>query len=101
MSLGCPFNKMREIFGKEGEGVHSYRIFNIAIVDVIATIIGAYLLSIFFKINFQKFLCNVIFSAKVILSAIIFQITFFEVWYFIKQAACIMEGGYPRARNCT
>jgi len=52
MSLGCPFNKMREIFGKEGEGVHSYRIFNIAIVDVIATIIGAYLLSIFFKINF-------------------------------------------------
>ena len=52
MSLGCPFNKMREIFGKEGEGVHSYRVFNIAIVDVIATIIGAYLLSIFFKINF-------------------------------------------------
>ena len=52
MSLGCPFNKMKEIFGKEGEGVHSYRIFNIAIVDVIATIIGAYLLSIFFKINF-------------------------------------------------
>ena len=31
---------------------NSYRIFNIAIVDVIATIIGAYLLSIFFKINF-------------------------------------------------
>ena len=52
MSLGCPFNKLKEIFGKEGEGVHSYRVFNIAIVDVIATIIGAYLLSIFFKINF-------------------------------------------------
>ena len=34
----------KEIFGKVGEGVHSYRIFNIAVVDVIGTIIGAYFL---------------------------------------------------------
>ncbi len=33
-----------EIFGKVGEGAHSYRIFNIAIVDVISTIIVAYIL---------------------------------------------------------
>ena len=33
-----------ELFGKVGEGLHSYRIFDIAIIDVIATIIGAYFL---------------------------------------------------------
>lgn len=41
------FCEYKDIFGKVGEGVHSYRIFNIAIVDVLATIIMAYLLKIF------------------------------------------------------
>jgi len=48
--MSCPFNKYKEIFGKEGKGVHSIRLFNIA--DVLATIIGALLLSYFFRINF-------------------------------------------------
>ncbi len=39
--------KYKDIFGKPKEGAHSYRIFNIAIVDVILTILAAYLLSIF------------------------------------------------------
>ena len=38
------FCNYSEIFGKVGEGLHSYRIFNIAIIDVIFTIIGAYFL---------------------------------------------------------
>jgi hypothetical protein len=41
------FCEYKDIFGKVGEGVHSYRVFNIAIVDVIATIIMVYLLKIF------------------------------------------------------
>jgi hypothetical protein len=49
MSL-CPY---KYIFGKPGEGIHSYRIFDIAIVDVIATIFGAYLISIVTKHNFK------------------------------------------------
>ncbi len=48
----CPFKKYSEIFGKVNEGIHSYRIFNIAIIDVISTIIGALVISIIFKINF-------------------------------------------------
>jgi hypothetical protein len=48
----CPFKKYSEIFGRVNEGVHSYRIFNIAIIDVIFTIIGALVISIIFKINF-------------------------------------------------
>ena len=35
------FCKYKDIFGKPKEGVHSYRIMNIAIVDVLATILLA------------------------------------------------------------
>ncbi len=35
------FCKYKHIFGKPGEGLHSYRIMNIAIVDVLATILLA------------------------------------------------------------
>jgi len=43
----------KDILGKPGQGIHSYRIFNIAIVDVLLTIIGAYIIYLFFpKINY-------------------------------------------------
>ena len=41
-----------DIFGKPGEGVHSYRLFNLAIVDIIFTIVGAYLISGFINKSF-------------------------------------------------
>jgi len=44
------FCEYSELFGKVGEGIHSYRVFNIAIIDVVMTMIGAYLLQkTFFK----------------------------------------------------
>ena len=43
--------KYKDILGKPGQGVHSFRIFNIAIVDVLLTIIAAYVLSILTKLN--------------------------------------------------
>ena len=42
----------KNILGKPGKGVHSYRIFNIAIVDVLLTILAAYLISYFLNIKF-------------------------------------------------
>lgn len=48
------FCKYKDIFGKPNKGVHSYRLFNIAIVDMIFTIIGAYLLSLYFT-NYNFF----------------------------------------------
>ena len=44
--------KYKNIFGKEGQGVHSYRFLNIAIVDVIATVIGAYIIHLYTKYKF-------------------------------------------------
>jgi hypothetical protein len=46
------FCKYKDLFGKPGKGVHSYRIFNIAIVDVLLTILGAFIISYFMKFNF-------------------------------------------------
>ncbi len=37
-----------EMLGKPKEGLHSYRIFDIAVVDVILTFIGAYILYLSF-----------------------------------------------------
>lgn len=41
----------RHIFGKEKEGLHSYRFMNIAIVDVLLTFIGALVIAYYFKLN--------------------------------------------------
>jgi len=39
------FCKYKDALGKPGEGVHSYRVGGLAMFDVLATILGAYLLS--------------------------------------------------------
>ena len=39
------FCEYRHIFGKEGEGAHSYRVFGIAAVDLVLTILVAVLIS--------------------------------------------------------
>lgn len=44
----------RHIFGKEGEGVHSFRILNVAIVDLGLTIIGAKVISDYYDFSFIK-----------------------------------------------
>jgi len=48
------FCKHKDIFGKPKEGVHSYRLFNIAIVDLGLTLIGAYIISLIFNIAYWK-----------------------------------------------
>ncbi len=39
--------KYKNMLGEVGKGIHSYRIFNIAIADVLFTIIGAYIIHFF------------------------------------------------------
>ena len=50
--------KYKNILGKPNKGIHSYRIFNIAIADVIMTIIAAFLISYIF--NFPFFIILII-----------------------------------------
>jgi uncharacterized membrane protein YcaP (DUF421 family) len=51
MSCLCPFKKFSEIFGRPNEGVHSYRFLNLAVVDVLGTIIIAYMIAKIFDLN--------------------------------------------------
>lgn len=44
--------KYKDFFGKPGEGAHSYRIFNIAYIDVILTVIMAWAISKLFAVSF-------------------------------------------------
>ena len=44
--------KFKDILGIPNKGVHSYRIFGVAIIDVIMTIIGAIILARIFRWNF-------------------------------------------------
>jgi len=59
--------KYKDIFGKVGQGVHSYRIFNIAIVDVVFTVIGAYICHLFMPMYSFGFILIVLFILGIIL----------------------------------
>ena len=57
--------KYKNIFGEAGKGPHSYRIFNIAVVDVVATLLVAYAVSwatgaSFFWISVVAFLLGIV-----------------------------------------
>lgn len=77
------FSNYKDIFGKPNEGIHSYRIFNIAILDVLMTIVGAYLICLinsnynFFTILLILFLLGIIFhhifGVKTTINKIIFK----------------------------
>ena len=44
--------KYKNILGVPDKGIHSYRLFGVAIADVIMTIIGAFLISKFYNYSF-------------------------------------------------
>jgi|UniRef100_A0A6C0JK51 hypothetical protein len=44
--------KYKDIFGKPNTGVHKYRIFKIAVVDVLVVIIFSYIIFLIFKFPF-------------------------------------------------
>lgn len=52
--------KYRHIFGKERQGFHSYRLFDVAIGDLILTIILAWYISYQFNVSFWITLTSVL-----------------------------------------
>ena len=59
--------KYKDLLGKVGKGVHSYRIFNIAIVDVLLTFIGAYIIYLFDTKNNYFVILGIVFLSGIIL----------------------------------
>jgi hypothetical protein len=44
--------KYKNALGEPNKGVHSYRVFGLAIMDILMTLIAALVISYFFKISF-------------------------------------------------
>lgn len=44
--------KYKDVLGKPNEGIHSYRFFNVAILDVLGTILIAFAISLFFEYKY-------------------------------------------------
>lgn len=44
--------RYRHVFGREREGVHSVRLFDVAILDVLGTVIGAWLIARWLRMRF-------------------------------------------------
>jgi hypothetical protein len=44
----------KDIFGRPREGAHAYRVFDIAVVDVAATVVVAYIIARVFGVAFWK-----------------------------------------------
>lgn len=61
--------KYKDIFGKVGEGAHSLRFFNFAVVDTLLTLVLAYIINLYLKTNFL-----VVFIVLIIFSIIIHRI---------------------------
>lgn len=45
----CPH---KDMLGKPGAGIHSYRFLNLAIADIVMTLIASWLISYFYKLPF-------------------------------------------------
>lgn len=51
---GIDLCRYKDLFGRPREGAHSYRIFDIAVVDVVATVVVAYVIARIFGLSFWK-----------------------------------------------
>lgn len=47
--MSCPY---KDVFGKPNTGVHAYRMFNIAVVDVMATLLLAFVIARWLRVSF-------------------------------------------------
>lgn len=72
----CPF---KDIFGRPGTGVHSYRIFDVAVVDTVLTVLLALLLQ---KVFFKNFSFLIILAWTFIIGEIMH-------WYFCVDSKVI------------
>jgi hypothetical protein len=52
--FGFDLCRYKDIFGRPREGAHAYRFFDIAVVDVTATVLLAFVISRAFGISFWK-----------------------------------------------
>jgi fatty acid desaturase len=78
--MSCPYTN---IFGKPGEGVHSYRIFDIAVIDVALTIVVGIMIANSFKWSIWIVL-GTLFFLGIVLHRMFCVRTTVDKWLFSK-----------------
>jgi len=73
--------RYKDIFGRPREGAHAYRIFDIAVVDVAATVIVAFVIASVFSVAFWKSLVG-LFIAGIISHRVFCVRTTVDKWVF-------------------
>ena len=72
----------KDMLGKVGEGVHSYRIANIAIFDVLGVILGAFFLHALFPAYSTLYIMAILFVLGIIFHRIFCVRTTVDRWLF-------------------
>ncbi len=70
---------LKTILGEPKKGVHKYRIGNIAIVDVIGTLIAAFIISYFFQYTWWKVVL-ILFLLGIVMHRIFNVNTTVDIW---------------------
>ena len=73
--------RFKDIFGRPREGAHAYRVFDIAVVDVSATVLVAYLAARVFGVAFWKSL-GILFIMGIITHRVFCVRTMVDKWVF-------------------
>lgn len=79
--FGVDLCKYKDIFGRPREGAHAYRIFDVAVVDIAATIVVAFIIARAFGFVFWKSLV-VLFILGIILHRMFCVRTTVDKWVF-------------------
>jgi hypothetical protein len=79
--FGLDLCHYKDIFGKPSEGAHAYRLFDIAVVDVVATVIVAFIINRVFGFIFWKSLV-VLFIVGIISHRLFCVRTTVDKWIF-------------------
>lgn len=79
--FGIDLCRYKDIFGRPREGAHAYRIFDIAVVDVAATVVVAFIIARIFGVAFWKSLV-VLFLVGIISHRMFCVRTTVDKWVF-------------------
>ena len=75
------FSQYKDIFGKPGTGAHSYRLFDIAIVDVAVTILVGFAISYYWGFELWKVLA-ILFVSGIFLHRLFCVRSRIDKWLF-------------------
>ena len=76
--------KYKDIFGKVGTGVHSLRLFDIAVVDTLLTLLLAYIINLYLKSNLLLIFFVLLVASIVIHRAFCVETTLTKMFFSFK-----------------